>query len=120
MDLILNLPDFDDSNQGLGESYYTFFVNYGPYKGLVVDVTMIDNKRAVIFHKRGEFTKIYYPSDIKVSHKNYETDGKYMISILCPDFWVYHEKICEVNSDFTNFGKDMDMIFLTQQNFQDL
>lgn len=118
MDFILNLPNLVTPKQV--ESYYTFFVNCDPYKWMTVDVTTIDNKPAIILQKNKEFTKVYYPSNIKVSHKNYDTDGKYMVTILCDDFWVYHEKIPGTNSDITNFGRDMDMPFLSQQDFKDL
>ena len=111
------LPDLGDLFPE--DIYYNFQVNYGPHKGLVVDVTTINNKRAIIFHRPEEFTKVYYPSDIKVSFKDYDTDGKYMITILCPNFWVYHEKVPGI-SEFVNFGTNMEMPFLLQQNFKDL
>lgn len=110
-----SLDDIDVTTETIGESYSTIICN-----DMVIDVTTINEKRAVIFYSKNRFTKVYYPDNIKVGHKDYETHGKQMISFKTDDLWWYEERIPNFPSAFSGIGTDMSMPFLKQQDWQNL
>ena len=110
-----SLEDIDVTTETIGESYSTIICN-----NIVIDVTTINEKRAVIFYSKNRFTKVYYPDNIKVGYKDYETHGKQMTSFKTDDLWWYEERIPNFPSAFTGIGTDMSMPFLAQQDWQNL
>lgn len=110
-----SLEDIDVTTETIGESYSTIICN-----NMVIDVTTINEKRAVIFYSKNRFTKVYYPDNIKVGYKDYETHGKQMISFKTDDLWWYEECIPNSPSISTGIGTDMSMPFLEQQDWQNL
>lgn len=106
------------SEQISWDSYYTIKVSLPPFKDLVIDITRVNDKPAVVFYRRGSFLKAYFYKELKEAFKDYDADGKYMFCANVDNkFWFYEERI-QFGHNTCSFGMDMTMPFLTQQNWK--
>lgn len=120
--------DFNADKHEVGESSTFIHTTLFPLKGIVVDVTTVNSKRAVIFQyptssvaKAMGITpiiKVYYPKKVEIASYDYNEHGKAMTTIRVDNlFWAYEEKLQSLGVT-ASFGMDMDMPFLDQQNFR--
>lgn len=119
--------DFDPDKHEVGESNYSIIVNTAPFKSMIVDLTRVNGKVAVILqypsssvaqamHTKSTI-KVYYPKHVEKSFHDYDETGKYMYAAKVDDtFWFFEERISGIN---TSFGMDMSMPFLEQQNWEE-
>lgn len=112
---IAKLEDFNDT-KNLGESFCVFVVNYPGLKGLVVDVTKYKDKDAVIFYRKGSFFKIHFPKKIEYSFEL--RNNRRMTCIKTDKYWAYEERLLYLTT--VNFGMDMTMPFLKEQNWKEI
>ncbi len=111
---IAKLEDFSDIDN-LEESFCTFIVNYPGLKGLVVDVTRYQDRNAIIFYRKDSFLKIHFPKKLEWSFK--EREDKRIFCIKTDKYWAYDEQLPFVRT--INFGMDMTMPFLEEQNWRE-
>lgn len=123
--------DFDPDKHEVGESNYSIIVNTAPFKSMIVDLTRVNDKVAVILqypssaqamHTKSTI-KVYYPKHVEKSFHDYDETGKYMYAAKVDDtFWFFEERISGMPASFgnTSFGMDMTMPFLEQQNWEDM
>lgn len=80
--------DFDPDKHEVGESNYSIVVNTAPFKSMIVDLTRVNGKVAVILqypsssvaqamHTKSTI-KVYYPKHVEKSFHDYDETGKYM------------------------------------------
>lgn len=128
---LLSLEAYDATRHRLGEVDYSITTNLLPLPGLVVTITRVNDKRAVMFQlpevkelNLDAMSLIYIPEEVEVSYHDYEY-GKRMFSARVDKvFWIYEERFLgrSAVSDgvLANFGMDMTMPFLEQQRFKPL
>lgn len=112
-----------ETSRVMGEVYYSILTNLFPLTGLSVYITTVGGKTAIVFQFADQF-KVYYPTKVEIAFRDYkEGNGKYMFSSRVDDtFWIYEERFSGVpeisGGILANFGMDMTMPFLDQQNFK--
>lgn len=126
--------DFDPDKHEVGESNYSIIVNTAPFKSMIVDLTRVNGKVAVILQYPSSSVaqamhtkptiKVYYPKHVEKSFHDYDETGKYMYAAKVDDtFWFFEERISGMPASFgginTSFGMDMTMPFLEQQNWEE-
>lgn len=124
--------DFDPDKHEVGESNYSIVVNTAPFKSMIVDLTRVNGKVAVILQYPSSSVaqamhtkptiKVYYPKHVEKSFHDYDETGKYMYAAKVDDtFWFFEERISGMPASFgnTSFGMDMTMPFLEQQNWEE-
>lgn len=112
---IAKREDFNDT-ENLGESFCVFVVNYPGLKGLIVDVTKYKGRNAVLFYRKDSFFKIHFPKKIEWSYK--EDERRRMTCIKTDKYWAYEEQLMYMAT--VNFGMDMTMPFLKEQNWEEI
>ena len=111
--------DFDPDKHEVGESNYSIVVNTAPFKSMIVDLTRVNGKVAVILqypsssvaqamHTKSTI-KVYYPKHVEKSFHDYDETGKYMYAAKVDDtFWFFEERISGMPASFgginTSFG----------------
>lgn len=126
--------DFDPDKHKVGESNYSIVVNTAPFKSMIVDLTRVNGKVAVILQYPSSSVaqamhtkptiKVYYPKHVEKSFHDYDETGNYMYAAKVDDtFWFFGERISGTPTSFgglnTSFGMDMTMPFLEQQNWEE-
>lgn len=131
---LLSLETYDAANHKVGEVYYSITTNLFPIPDLTVTITKINDKRAVIIQlpeakglikelNLSHLPVIYIPEEVEVSFHDYDKFGKRMFSARVDKiFWIYEERFqgrpAANGGILANFGMDMTMPFLEQQNFE--
>lgn len=127
---LFSLESYNATKHEVGEVYHSITTNLLPLPQLMVTLTEVNGKRAVILQLPAieglipeHTTFIYFPEVVEVSYHDYDEYGKYMFSARVDNkFWFYEERFQGVPAAsggvMTNFGMDMTMPFLDQQDFK--
>lgn len=80
--------DFDPDKHEVGESNYSIVVNTAPFKSMIVDLTRVNGKVAVILQYPSSSVaqamhtkptiKVYYPKHVEKSFHDYDETGSLM------------------------------------------
>lgn len=128
-DFFESLPDLVEET---GESNYILETNHPDLPGVLVDLTTVENKPAIVLTFPGPAfhlayannitprKKVYFPERIETSFHDYDEYGKYMFAAKTDKLWFFEERIAGMpNGIVCMLGMDMTAPFLDQQNWKE-
>lgn len=124
-----SLPDLTGK---VGESTYVLETNHPELPGVLVDLTSVDDRPAIIltfpaptFHLAYAKNitprhKVYFPEHIETAFHDYDEYGKYMFAAKTNKLWFFEERIARMPNGVTcMLGMDMTAPFLNQQDWKE-
>lgn len=104
----------DNFNGEIEKDGLLFPINFPPFENLTVELTSVEDKRAILFHFN-YCSKIYFPQEVRIALSI--TPYRCMQSIKVDNkFWAYDEIMPKLRT--ISFGMDMTMPFLEVQNWE--